>query len=92
MCSTDQWPADIVRIGIALETVGFLLALYGLDSTWRKFGDGAGAVVTAGRWVRAGARAAVAALAWLMGWIREQHAGFSGVRRPRPRSNQARRL
>jgi hypothetical protein len=26
MCSTDSWAANIVRIGVAFETVGFLLA------------------------------------------------------------------
>jgi hypothetical protein len=57
MCST----ANIVRVGVAFETVGFLLALYGLDSTW-KFSGGAGTIATAHRLARSVRRVVAAAL------------------------------
>ena len=64
MCST----ANIVRVGVAFETVGFLLTLYGLNKTWR-FGDGAGTIPTVARWARTGGRIVVALAVRPLRWL-----------------------
>ena len=69
---------------MAFETVGFLLTLYGLDKAWR-FGDGAGAISTLGRLVRAGGRIVVVLSVRPLRWLRRRASALFGHQPPEVR-------
>ncbi len=69
---------------MAFETVGFLLTLYGLDKAWR-FGDGAGAISTLGRLVRAVGRLVVVLSVRPLRWLRRRASALFGHQPPEVR-------